>query len=181
MSWKCVPLLHSDFFFNIDTLTSHTFFQKAHARQVFVCWVNTMASSPHVSHQLQFRWPCTTWWPCPPHLRPPYTTWSHCVPQKLFFWLDQNWFLGSYHLGWWYTHEPWSTLQAKWLYPKNKKSLQMFLGFNKFYQCFIQSFLDLTFFWNFYMRTSAWIRSIEHQPKCEHHKSAKWKGAEDLV
>jgi hypothetical protein len=37
------------------------------------------------------------------------------------------------------------TAVAEWTYPKNKKALQMFLGFANFYHHFIQSFSDLTF------------------------------------
>jgi hypothetical protein len=37
------------------------------------------------------------------------------------------------------------TAVAEWTYPKNKKALQMFLGFANFYRRFIQSFSDLTF------------------------------------
>jgi hypothetical protein len=37
------------------------------------------------------------------------------------------------------------TAVAEWTYPKNKKGLQMFLGFANFYRHFIQSFSYLMF------------------------------------
>jgi hypothetical protein len=35
---------------NIDILTSHTFFQQAHAKLVFVCWVNANWIGTHYKH-----------------------------------------------------------------------------------------------------------------------------------